>query len=228
MLVEVRNLIKTYRDAKVEVPALRGVNLTIEPRKFAMIVGASGSGKTTLLNILGCVDRPTSGEVFIDGVEVGALADRDATRFRAERIGYIFQTFNLVPVLSAFENVEYVLRLTDLSPVERRERTLQALEAVGVADQRDQRPGEISGGQRQRVAIARALVKRPALVLADEPTANLDSRTGEMIIDLMAEMQQRFATTFIFSTHDRNLIRRGEQVITISDGRALETAGALS
>ena len=226
--MEVRSLVKTYRDAKIEVPALQGVDLKIAPKTFAMIVGASGSGKTTLLNILGCVDRPTSGQVLIDGVDVGTLDDHAATAFRAHRIGYIFQTFNLVPVLSAYENVEYVLRLTNLSSIERRERTMQALEAVGIADQRDKRPGEVSGGQRQRVAIARALVKQPALVLADEPTANLDSRTSGMIIDLMAEMQQRFATTFIFSTHDRDLIRRGEQVFTIVDGRAVETAATLS
>lgn len=227
MLVEVKGLTKTYRDAKVEVPALRGVDFTIAAQKFTMIVGASGSGKTTLLNILGCIDRPTSGTVRIDGVNVGALKDRAATRFRADRIGYIFQTFNLVPVLTAFENVEYALRLKRLSAAERRDRTLALLEAVGIADQRDRRPGELSGGQRQRVAIARALVKKPAFVLADEPTANLDSRTGGVIVDLMMEMQHSYATTFIFSTHDRDLIRRGEQVITIADGRVIKPEGTL-
>jgi putative ABC transport system ATP-binding protein len=184
-----------------------------------MIVGPSGSGKTTLLNILGCIDRPSSGAVEIDGQDVARLDDRALSDFRAKSIGFIFQNFSLIPVLSAYENIEYPLLLLGLPRGERRERTLHMLEGLGLLEQRKQRPGQLSGGQKQRVAIGRALVKRPAFVLADEPTANLDQQTGRSIIDLMRHMQRDYETSFVFSTHDPHLIAHADETFTLVDGR---------
>jgi putative ABC transport system ATP-binding protein len=183
-----------------------------------MVVGPSGSGKTTLLNLVGCLDAPSSGAVEVCGVDVGAFADDALADFRAANVGFVFQSFNLIPVLSAYENVEYPLLLLDLPERERRERTLEMLEAVGLSAQAGRRPDELSGGQRQRVAIARALVKKPALVLADEPTANLDSATGRGIVELMRRIQAEAATTFVFSTHDPHLISEADEVFTLRDG----------
>lgn len=217
-VARLRSVSKTYRTGSVEVAAVKAINLDINPHQFTMLVGPSGSGKTTLLNIIGCIDRPTSGTIEVAGQDVGLLGDDALTDFRARNIGFVFQDFNLMPVLSAYENVEYPLLLVDAPAFERRERTLAMLAAVGLSKQHQQRPSELSGGQRQRVAIARALVKNPQIVLADEPTANLDSRTGAAIIDLMREMQDSFRTTFIFATHDQQVMKRADNTVTILDG----------
>ncbi len=217
-VVRLRQVAKTYRSGTVEVAALKGISLDIPRNRFSMVIGPSGSGKTTLLNLIGCIDAPSSGTVEVCGQPTGALNDNALSDFRARNIGFIFQGFSLIPVLSAYENVEYPLLLVGTSPGERRERTLGMLEAVGLSEQRDQRPNELSGGQKQRVAVARALVKHPEIVLADEPTANLDTRTGAAIIELMHRVQAEFATTFIFSTHDLQLISHADETFTIRDG----------
>jgi putative ABC transport system ATP-binding protein len=217
-VVRLRQVAKTYRTGSVEVAALRGISLDIPRHRFSMVIGPSGSGKTTLLNLIGCIDAPSGGTVEVCGQQTGTLADNALSDFRARNIGFIFQGFSLIPVLSAYENVEYPLLLVGKPAAERRERTLGMLAAVGLAEQRNQRPNELSGGQKQRVAVARALVKEPVLVLADEPTANLDSVTGAAIIALMRQMQERFHTSFIFSTHDDRLMREADQTFSIRDG----------
>ena len=224
-VVRLRQVKKTYRTGTVEVAALRGISLDIPSHRFTMIIGPSGSGKTTLLNLIGCIDAPTDGTVEVCGAATGRLADNALSDFRARNIGFIFQGFSLVPVLSAYENVEYPLLLVGTPSTERRKRTLAMLEAVGLADQRQQRPNELSGGQKQRVAIARALVKHPEIVLADEPTANLDTRTGAAIIELMRKVQAEFATTFIFSTHDPQLISHADATFAIRDGELASAEG---
>ena len=216
--VRLRDAAKTYRTGDVEVPALRGITLDIPYGRFSMVVGASGSGKSTLLNLIGCIDAPTRGTVEVCGVPVGALGDDALADFRAKNIGFIFQTFSLVPVLSAYENVEYPLVLVGTPPAERRRRTHEVLEAVGLASHAHRRPNELSGGQRQRVAIARALVKAPQVVLADEPTANLDSETGASIIELMRRVQEQSRTTFVFATHDPQLMSHADETFAIRDG----------
>ena len=217
-VVRLEGVHKRYRSGEVEVPALNGVSLEIPAQRFTMVVGPSGSGKTTLLNLLGCVDVPTSGHLEVCGVDILSLGNDAQADFRAAHIGYVFQTFNLIPVLTAYENVEYPLLLLRMEPRERRKRTLEMLDQVGLDGLGDRRPNELSGGQRQRVAIGRALVKRPSLILADEPTANLDSRTGDLIVDLMHRVQAEAATTFVFSTHDPRLIQRADTVFTLRDG----------
>jgi len=219
LLVELRGVSREYQLGKTIVPALIDVSLEIERSGFLVISGPSGSGKSTLLNLIGCIDQPTRGSVIFDGEDVATLSDRDLSAFRAHRLGFIFQSFNLVPVLTTSENVDYPLRLRNIPKAERRERTAAMLDAVGLKDQASHRPGELSGGERQRVAIARALVTRPDLVLADEPTANLDSATGEKIVDLMREMRERLGTTFVIATHDPMVAERARRRITIRDGR---------
>jgi putative ABC transport system ATP-binding protein len=227
--VQLTAVTKTYRTGAVEVAALRGISLNILPQSFSMVVGPSGSGKTTLLNLIGCIDAPSSGTVDVCGQRVGELGDNALADFRARNIGFVFQNFSLVPVLSAYENVEYPLLLIGAPAAERRERARAMLDAVGLGDHGRQRPNELSGGQKQRVAIARALVKEPTLVLADEPTANLDSETGAAIIDLMHRVQSRFRTTFVFSTHDPHLMSHADETFTIRDGRLLDRRpGAVS
>jgi putative ABC transport system ATP-binding protein len=222
MVIRLRDVSKTYKEGPVEVAALRGMSLEIASQSFTMVVGPSGSGKTTLLNLIGCIDTPTAGNIEIDGHDVASLDDRSVTEFRARKIGFIFQHFNLVPVLSALENVEYALLLSKISATRRREATLAMLKSVGLYEQRNQRPNQLSGGQKQRVAIARALVKEPTIVLADEPTANLDSQTGASIVELMREMQSRSQTTIVFSTHDPQLMRHAEDTFTIRDGALVD------
>jgi putative ABC transport system ATP-binding protein len=217
-VVRLRQVDKTYVAGAIEVRALKSISLDIPSQRFTMIVGPSGSGKTTLLNLIGCIDAPTGGTVEVCGQPIARLKDNAVSDFRARHIGFIFQGFNLVPVLSAYENVEYPLLLVGTPAAERRARTSAMLEAVGLAAQGRQRPNELSGGQKQRVAIARALVKQPDIVLADEPTANLDSRTGASIIELMRRVQAELRTTFIFSTHDPQLISHAEETFTIRDG----------
>jgi putative ABC transport system ATP-binding protein len=223
-VVQCRGVIKTYEEDGLKVEAVRGVTLSIARSRFAMIVGPSGSGKTTLLNLIGCIDKPTHGTLTVCGQDVSQLSDDGITDFRSRSIAFVFQSFNLLPVLTAFENVEYPLLLVGVPARDRRDRTLAMLEAVGLADQRDHRPNQLSGGQKQRVAIARALVKRPALVLADEPTANLDTRTGAEIISLMRRIQRDHDASFVFSTHDPQLISHAEDTFALRDGVLVEAA----
>lgn len=221
-VVRFESVSKRYRLGWIEVPALSEISLSIRSGIFAFVVGPSGSGKTTLLNLIGCIDRPDEGRIRIDGHDVGLLDDNARSDFRARTIGFIFQSFNLIPVLSAYENVEYPLLLTSVGAKERRERTLDMLEQVGLTGHKNHRPNELSGGQRQRVAIARALIKEPSLVLADEPTANLDSQTGESIVALMRRMQERAGITFIFSSHDPQLMEHAQEKYVLRDGRIVE------
>jgi len=213
---------KVYDDDGLRVTALDDVSFDVPPRRFAMIVGPSGSGKTTLLNLVGCIDKPTSGQLRVCGQDIGAMTDREVTDFRSQNIAFVFQSFNLLPVLTAYENVEYPLLLLGAPAAERRDRTMAMLESVGLADKRDHRPNQLSGGQKQRVAIARALVKGPAVVLADEPTANLDTRTGAEIIALMRGVQEKHAASFVFSTHDPQLISHADETFVIRDGHLVE------
>jgi len=219
-IVSIVDVVKEYSLGKTVVPALRGVSLDVHPGEFLSIAGPSGSGKTTLLNLIGCVDVATRGTVVVTGKNTAELSERELTSLRLNTIGFIFQSFNLVPVLSVFQNVEFPLLLQRrLKGGERRQRVLALLDAVGLASHAHHRPSELSGGQRQRVAVARALVGTPQIVLADEPTANLDSVTGEHIIDLMKELNERDGTTFIFSTHDAKVMSHANAVIRLEDGR---------
>jgi putative ABC transport system ATP-binding protein len=219
LIVSAKEVSKEYRLGKAEVRALRRVSLDVHRGEFLSVAGPSGSGKTTLLNLVGCVDTPTSGSVTVAGHDTQALSERQLTDLRLHQIGFIFQTFNLVSVLSLYQNVEFPLLLQGgLTRAERRQRIEGLLDAVGLRDHARHRPSELSGGQRQRVAVARALVTRPPLVLADEPTANLDSQTGATIIDLMKEMNRRQGTTFIFSTHDPRVMSHASAVVRIADG----------
>jgi putative ABC transport system ATP-binding protein len=217
-IVRLDHIARVYHTGTVSIPAVRDISLRIRPRVFCVIVGPSGSGKTTLLNMIGCIDVPDSGAIEVCGEDVLRLSDVKLADFRARHIGYIFQAFNLIPVLSAFENVEYPLLLLNVPAPERRRRVAAMLEAVGLADHAKQRPNELSGGQKQRVAIARALVKEPSLVLADEPTANLDSVTGAAVIALMRQMQETFHTSFVFCTHDPRLMAEADETFSIRDG----------
>jgi putative ABC transport system ATP-binding protein len=219
-LIRLQNVYKRYRLGNQWVTALHDVTLAIEQGVFLAIAGPSGSGKSTLLNLIGCIDTPTSGSVHIDGEPLGDRTPDQLAGLRARTIGFVFQTFNLLPVLSAEENVEYpLLQFRDLSRDERRARVKQYLHVVGLAKHARHRPNELSGGQRQRVAIARALVTRPKIVLADEPTANLDSRTGKSILELMKSINRSSGTTFVFSTHDKKVIAEADRLVRIEDGR---------
>ncbi len=222
-LIVAQNLSKTYATDSIEVKALQGVSLEIAAGSYLAFVGPSGSGKTTLLNLIGCLDKPTSGGLEVAGVNVIQLERKKAAVFRGQNIGFIFQSFNLLPILSAFENVEYpLLMVQERSPAERRDRVLKALKAVGMLEQKNQMPEQLSGGQKQRVAIARALVTQPKLVLADEPTANLDHETAYMILRLMKQMRDNLGITFIFSTHDTRIIGEAEIIYSLEDGRLLQ------
>ena len=220
-VIELRNIKKDYPLGATTVHALRGVDLTVKEGDFISIVGPSGSGKTTLLNIIGCIDHPTGGLVKIHGEDVTTYSDRKLTDLRLHTIGFIFQTFNLIPVLSTLENVEFPLLLMKKETLRKKDiraRAEKLIEEVGLKEQLSQKPYELSGGQRQRVAIARALVTRPSLVLADEPTANLDSETGEMILELMKELNTIEKTTFVFSTHDPDILKYANGIVKIKDG----------
>ena len=219
-VVKMENTIKNYKVGKVEVPAIRGINLSIEKGDFAAIAGPSGSGKTTMLNLFGCLDKPTGGKVFIEEHDVIKLSPDELADVRNQHIGFIFQSFNLIPVLTAFENVEFPLILLKKDgPRARRKKVMDMLASVGIADLASRRPSEMSGGQQQRVAIARALVKNPDYVLADEPTANIDTKTGHEILDLMQAMNKNLGTTFIFSTHDPQVMGHARRLISIRDGQ---------
>ena len=219
-VVRAEALTKVYSAGSVSVSAVREVSLSIESRSFAAFVGPSGSGKTTLLNMIGTLDPPTGGKLWVADTDVATLTRRAAAEFRGRTIGFIFQDFNLIPVLTVRENIEFPLQMVQNWPADRRrERVTAMLEAVGMADQADKRPDAISGGQKQRVAVARALAANPQLVLADEPTANLDSETAHRIIDLMKRMRDEFGTTFVFSTHDPKVMAEAEVTFLLEDGR---------
>ena len=218
-IIKIESIHKTYNPDKIPVHALRGVDLQIEAGEFTAIVGPSGSGKTTLLNIIGGLDRPSGGKIFINDTDISGLSDNDMIKFRKDNIGFVFQAYNLIPVLTARENVEFVMMLQNKSQQERDNRTDELLEAVGLSDKKDNRPSELSGGQQQRVAVARALATKPTFVLADEPTANLDSQSTASLLDLMAALNKEEGITFVFSTHDQRVIDRARRVVTLVDGK---------
>ncbi len=219
-VITAENVKKSYRVGDVVVEALRGVSFDLEAGAFVSFVGPSGSGKTTLLNLIGCLDRPTSGKLTVLGTDVGTLDRKESARFRGQNIGFIFQDFNLIPVLSVYENVEYPLIMVQSWPEKRRhERVMELLAAVGMADQAQKRPDQISGGQKQRVAVARALAPETKIVLADEPTANLDSETAHRVIDLMRRLKTELGVTFAFSTHDPKIMEAAEIIYRLEDGR---------
>ena len=221
-VVKVENITRVYKVGAVETRALQGVNLSIESGEFTTLVGPSGSGKTTLLQMIGCLDQPTSGRVFVDGKDVTTLNRNQRADMRKGHIGFVFQFFALIPTLSAYENIEMPLLLTNHAAKERRERVMQLLEAVGLADRANNRPDQMSGGQQQRVAIARALATKPALVLADEPTANLDTANGEQVMEIMAKLNKETGVTFVFATHDPRVIKFAKRVVTLRDGLVVE------
>jgi len=220
--VHAEHITKVYQQDHVAVEALTDVNIDIAEGEFLALVGPSGSGKSTMLNIVGGLDRPTSGRMWIGEQELGALSRQALSRLRRSRIGFVFQEFNLIPVLTALENVEYVMLLQGVADAERRERARAMLVEVGLGGLEDRRPGELSGGQQQRVAVARAIVAEPALVLADEPTANLDSATGTALIDLMHRLNAEKGVTFIFSTHDPMVMERAQRLVRLRDGKVME------
>jgi putative ABC transport system ATP-binding protein len=218
-VAELRNVRKEYLLGQTRVEALKGISLSIGKGEFTAIAGPSGSGKSTILNMVGCIDTPTSGTVTINGQDIAGLSDKALTRYRRVTISFIFQSFNLIPVLSVYENIELPLLMQKLKDAgERSQRVMHFIEEVGLADRLKNKPGELSGGQRQRVAIARALVTKPLMVLADEPTANLDSTTGGKILDVMREINSREGATFLFSTHDQRIMEHARRIVRIQDG----------
>jgi len=218
-LIAAENLRKDYQAGEVTVKALKEISFEIEPSSFVSFVGPSGSGKTTLLNLIGCLDKPTGGKLTVADTDVSKLNHKQSASFRGENIGFIFQNFNLLPVLTVYENIEYpLIMVQDTAAGEREKRVMSLIEAVGMIEQKDKYPDQISGGQKQRVAVARALVTNPKLVLADEPTANLDHKTAYMVIGLMKKMRDEFKTTFIFSTHDQKIVGEAEIIFTLEDG----------
>jgi putative ABC transport system ATP-binding protein len=219
VVIKAQALEKVYNPKKIPVHALNGVDLEIREGEFTAIVGPSGSGKTTLLNIIGGLDQPTAGQITVGGKDISTFSDNELIDFRKNRIGFVFQAYNLIPVLTAKENIEFVMLLQNRSKNEREERTRELLHAVGLEDKTDKRPSELSGGQQQRVAVARALAPKPDFILADEPTANLDSKSTEDLLDLMARLNEEENITFVFSTHDQRVIDRARRVVTLVDGR---------
>jgi len=223
-MVQLEKVTKTYGSDGTEVHALRGIDLAVEPGEFTVLMGPSGSGKSTLLNLIGGLDRPTEGRVLIDGQDTGVLSRSQLSRIRLQKIGFVFQAYNLIPVLTAYENAEYVLMLQGSPAAERRERVMGLLKTVGLEGMEDRFPREISGGQQQRVAIARAIAPEPELVLADEPTANLDSKTAASLLDLMARLNEEKGATFLFSTHDPEVMKRARRIVVLRDGLVAEDA----
>jgi len=217
-IVECRNVNKTYRQGKLEVHALNDINLTIDKGDFVAVAGPSGSGKTTLLNLIGGLDSLDSGSIVLDGNAVERMSQSRLAALRLHKVGFVFQAYNLIPVLSAAENVEFVMLLQNVPPLERRARARAILDDVGLAEKYDRRPAELSGGQQQRVAVARAIVSNPSIVLADEPTANLDSKTGEGLLAMMKHMNEEKKVTFIFSTHDKMVMDYARRLVLIRDG----------
>ena len=218
-LIELQNVVKVYESQAGSITAVNGVSTSFEEGEFTAIVGPSGCGKTTLLNAIGGLDRPNQGHIHIDGVNIVNLKDRDLIDFRLQHIGFVFQAYNLIPVLTALENTGFILELQGVSKKERDARAMELLEAVGLADRAHNRPNQLSGGQQQRVAVARALDSRPRFILADEPTANLDSKSTETLLDIMAALNEKEKTTFIFSTHDQRVIDRARRILPLEDGQ---------
>ena len=221
-IVEVKSVTKDFGEDGIVTRALRGVDLDLMAGEFTSMAGPSGSGKTTLLNIIGGLDRPTSGTVSIEGKEINQLSEGQLSRLRRDRLGFIFQSYNLIPVLTALENAEYVLMIQNMEKEERRERVLRVLKEVGLEGLEHRFPRELSGGQQQRVAIARAIAPEPALILADEPTANVDSETASSLMDLLRRLNEEKGMTFLFSTHDQAVMKRAERLIRLQDGRIIE------
>ncbi len=217
-MISIKNVSRNYKTGDTVVKALKQVSLEINDGEFLSIAGPSGSGKTTLLNLIGCIDTIDAGEIIINGEAVTQMGKKEMTEYRRNNLGFIFQTYNLIPVLSAYENVAFVLSILNVGEKEVKERTLSILKEVGLEGMEDRRPGKLSGGQQQRVAIARALIKNPQIVVADEPTANLDSKTGEEILKIMQKMNEKYGTTFIFSTHDQMVMDYGSRLIQLHDG----------
>lgn len=217
-LIEISNLTKTYHSGEVAVHAVNDISLLIEKSEFTAIVGPSGSGKTTLLNLIGGLDKPSSGNIKIDHSNIAGFSEGEMIDYRLHHIGFVFQAYNLIPVLTARENVEFIMLLQNIPKKERRERAEELLTSVGLADRFESRPSQLSGGQQQRVAVARALASRPNFVLADEPTANLDSHSAESLLDLMEELNKKYEMTFIFSTHDARVMKRAHRIVTLVDG----------
>jgi putative ABC transport system ATP-binding protein len=218
-LLELKKVKKIYKQGKIDVPALRGIDMTVDEGEFTTIFGPSGSGKTTLLNMIGCLDTPTEGDIHLNGNKISDLSKKELAMTRRYNIGFIFQSYNLIPVLTAFENVEFAIRLIgNLSDKQMREKVLGMLKEVGLEGKENRRPGELSGGEKQRVAIARALIKKPKIILADEPTANLDSATAQDVIKIMIKMNEELGTTFIFSTHDPQVMEHARRFINLKDG----------
>jgi putative ABC transport system ATP-binding protein len=220
-IVEIKNVTKIYNETEVQVNAVNGVTLDFREAEFAAIVGPSGSGKTTLLNLIGGLDNPTSGEIIIDGTVLAKLKSSKLIDFRMRNIGFVFQAYNLIPVLTAKENVEFIMNLQKWSKEKRDERTFELLKAVGLYDRANSRPVKMSGGQQQRIAVARALASRPKFVLADEPTANLDSKSASTLLEIMEKLNHEEKITFIFSTHDARVVKMAHRVITLEDGRVV-------
>jgi putative ABC transport system ATP-binding protein len=220
-VIEIKHLFKIYRENEIEVPAVQDVNLDFEQGEFAAIVGPSGSGKTTLLNLLGGLDVPDSGEIVVGGTNIGVLKPSQLIDFRLFNIGFVFQAYNLIPVLTAAENVEFIMHLQGRPKEERDKRTRELLEAVGLGDRMNSRPAKLSGGQQQRVAVARALASKPKFILADEPTANLDSASAQTLLDIMEKLNREENITFIFSTHDQRVVKKARRVISLEDGRVV-------
>ncbi|MBN1107300.1 MAG: ABC transporter ATP-binding protein [Bacteroidales bacterium] len=220
-VIEIKDLHKIYNSTQIKVHAVNGVTLSFNEGEFATIVGPSGSGKTTLLNLLGGLDNPTSGQILVDGTDLSTLKPSALTDFRMRNIGFVFQSYNLIPVLTAKENVEFIMSLQKITAKDREERTFELLKAVGLADRADTRPSKLSGGQQQRIAVARALASKPKFVLADEPTANLDTKSAYVLLDIMEQLNREEKITFIFSTHDPRVVQKAQRVITLEDGRVV-------
>jgi len=217
-VIELKQVEKIYNDSEIKVHAVRGVDLSFEEGEFTAIVGPSGSGKTTLLNMLGGLDKPTTGEIFIGGIKISDLKGSKLIDFRLHNIGFVFQSYNLIPVLTAKENVEFIMQMQGLPAKQRFIRAKELLESVGLGDRLDSRPNKLSGGQQQRVAVARALASKPKFILADEPTANLDTKSTENLLDIMERLNHEAGMTFIFSTHDQRVVNKAHRVITLEDG----------
>ncbi|MCP4553328.1 MAG: ABC transporter ATP-binding protein [Bacteroidetes bacterium] len=218
-VIKISNLYKIYDESKIPVKAVNGIDLTICQGEFTAIVGPSGSGKTTFLNMVGGLDKPTKGEIKIDNIDIGDLPPRKLIDYRLNNIGFVFQAYNLIPVLTALENVAFIMQLQKKGKKERNKIARELLETVGIGDKLDRRPGDLSGGQQQRVSVARALASKPKFILADEPTANLDSKSTNELLDLMLKMNKELDTTFIFSTHDQRVMDKARRIITIDDGK---------
>lgn len=221
-IIKIENLHKTYNESVVPVHAIQGINLDFEEGEFTAIVGPSGCGKTTFLNMIGGLDKPSEGKVIIDGIDISNMSSHKLINYRLQNIGFAFQAYNLIPVLSAGENISFIMELQGTPKAERLQRAKELLEQVGIGDKFNARPGELSGGQQQRVAVARALASKPKFILADEPTANLDSKSTEELLDMMGEMNKKYNITFIFSSHDQRVMDRARRLITLTDGQVTE------